>query len=988
MKKLMTAIAAVTAAFGLYAADPVEALHGASMEADDNYIVDEGVFGEDVWDELWATDGDTDAAIVKAFAEGEEIPANLNYDCFDGSTQLNYLKLETEAPLYRAIEPATGTGVDNLVLADIAVEGERDGIMIDQLVKFTAFEAETEAVSLEGNEKIAVWVKADADDETKGTFQITTATLDVDSFEATPTTIDTGIEVDLAEWHQLKITTIKAGCIDEEFDVPGFIVELDGEVLDMADGLWPVVEPWDECLTDAAKELIAQGKLFPSMVDYNADADNYTANKLVGIAYKGTGAIDDVAVANYVAEEPEENEAEVNGEKYATIALAIEAAEDGDEVKILKNVELADTLVINKAIAFNLNGRKIKLAADKKVGIDITADAEISNGSITSTLEANVVGSKAINIPNKNVTLTDVTIDASFYEYAIYANCDDDCGGDLAWFYTDTEEKFATLTCDGVSIMGNGSLFHIEGMIATLNDCEATYDYNELFANEAHCAAVYSSVNADTTITGDGTYEHENALQSGNLGGKITVDADSTAEFYGNIKSWMQVGAHTELEDYEDYAAQFTFEGGTYNGTIVFVDEAARDLDLFVKGEAVGIEPPKGYQWNEETGVLEPIPPTPTYTLTVTAPENGTLTTDPEAGEIEAGTTVTVTAEPAEGYELESIMTNNVPLAEGVTEFVMPAEAVTVAATFKLASVLHTVRWNAPENVASIVAKVNGDEIEQGDEFETGTEVEFTVQTANYYGYDTENPPAGWEILDDTTMNTTVSGTFVVGDTDLDVTIPTPAGKTYEINYKWYNNDEGGAMMAPLKPNDLPPSFVYGETVEFKPEMVTDYHSDVESVTITPRLTDPITGYVQIEITFKKGGWDPTVDPTLPASDKGIEGKLANASFKDLSNWAMNNSVEFKAGNMDEYVDAFLLDCAPDDVETEKENFKFASITQNAEGEWVVEINNEEIRGGQHFYGNGIAIITRYSDVTCETPADDGNFFKASLEVYSVATPE
>lgn len=985
MKKLMTAIAAVTAAFGLYAADPVEALHGASMEADDNYIVDEGVFG-DAWDEFWATDGDTDAAIVKAFAEGEEIPANLNYDCFNESTQLNYLKLETEAPLYRAIERATGTGVDNLVHTPIDEDLEgapRDGIMIDQLVKFTAFEAETEAVSLDGNEKIAVWVKADADDDTKGTLQIATAALDSDLFEPTEKrNIDTEIEINLADWYQLKITAIKAADMDG-YTVPGFIVELDGETIGLADGLWP--EGWDDIMTPQAQDLIAQKKLFPSMVAYNAGSG---ANDLVGIAYKGTGAIDDVAVANYVAEEPEENEAEVNGEKYATIALAIEAANDGNVVTILKNVELADTLVINKAILLEMNGCKIKLAADKKVGIDITADAEISNGSITSTLEANVVGSKAINIPNKNVTLTGVDIDASFYEYAIYANCDDDCGGDLAWFYTDTEGKFATLSCDDVSIMGNGSLFHIEGMIATLNDCEATYDDNELFANEAHRAAVYSSVNADTTITGSGTYEHENALQSGNLGGKITVAADSTAEFIGDIKSFMKVGAHTELEQYDDYVAKFTFGGGTYDGTIVFVDEAARDFDIFVKGEAVEIEPPKGYQWNEETGVLELIPPTPTYTLTVTAPENGTLTTDPEAGEIEAGTTVTVTAEPAEGYELESIMTNNVPLAEGVTEFVMPAEAVTVAATFKLASVLHTVRWNAPENVASIVAKVNGDEIEQGDEFETGTEVEFTVQTANYYGYDTENPPAGWEILDDTTMNTTVSGTFVVGDTDLDVTIPTPAGKTYEINYKWYNNDEGGAMMAPLKPNDLPPSFVYGETVEFKPEMVTDYHSDVESVTITPRLTDPITGYVQIEITFKKGGWDPTVDPTVPASDKGIEGKLANASFKDLSNWAMNNSVEFKAGNMDEYVDAFLLDCAPDDVETEKENFKFASITQNAEGEWVVEINNEEIRGDQHFYGNGIAIITRYSDVTCETPADDGNFFKASLEVYSVATPE
>ena len=29
--------------------------------------------------------------------------------------------------------------------------------------------------------------------------------------------------------------------------------------------------------------------------------------------------------------------------------------------------------------------------------------------------------------------------------------------------------------------------------------------------------------------------------------------------------------------------------------------------------------------------------------------------------------------------------------------------------------------------------------------------------------------------------------------------------------------------------------------------------------------------------------------------------------------------------------------------------------------------------------------VTRYSDVTCETPADEGNFFKATLELKTIA---
>ena len=69
------------------------------------------------------------------------------------------------------------------------------------------------------------------------------------------------------------------------------------------------------------------------------------------------------------------------------------------------------------------------------------------------------------------------------------------------------------------------------------------------------------------------------------------------------------------------------------------------------------------------------------YTLTITTPENGTLETSVTNG-VAAGTTVTVTATPAEGYALDEITVNGFALAEGVTTFEMPDHDVTVAATF------------------------------------------------------------------------------------------------------------------------------------------------------------------------------------------------------------------------------------------------------------------------------------------------------------------
>ncbi len=67
------------------------------------------------------------------------------------------------------------------------------------------------------------------------------------------------------------------------------------------------------------------------------------------------------------------------------------------------------------------------------------------------------------------------------------------------------------------------------------------------------------------------------------------------------------------------------------------------------------------------------------HNITITAPQNGTLETS-ATNNVSAGTVVTVTATPAAGYELASVTTNGAALAG--TTFEMPAEDVTVAATF------------------------------------------------------------------------------------------------------------------------------------------------------------------------------------------------------------------------------------------------------------------------------------------------------------------
>ena len=365
----------------------------------------------------------------------------------------------------------------------------------------------------------------------------------------------------------------------------------------------------------------------------------------------------------------------VGGDKYETIDEALEDATDGDELKLLKSVTLDDTLVIDKAIKFEMDGNEIKLAADKAIGIDVKAAATIQDGDITSTRET--YANNAYMILNEAVDATYKNLNVYAANYKFGLTCDSP--GDLA----DECENAptVTVTCENVDIIGNGTLFYAQHTILNLDAyCSATKD--PTLTSGGYAAAVYSALNATVTLAGDdktgGAYEHDYALISGNLGGQIIVNGGA---FKGDIKSYMKVGAHTELEELDGYKAKFIFNGGTYDGEIVFEDDSdeARELDSFWKNDAVTLTAPDGYKWDAAGFLVKDVEPE-TYDITITAPENGTLETSVTNG-VAAGTEVTVTATPAEGYELESITTNGQVLAG--TTFEMPAEDVTVAATFK-----------------------------------------------------------------------------------------------------------------------------------------------------------------------------------------------------------------------------------------------------------------------------------------------------------------
>ena len=376
MKKLITMIGAAAAAFGLYAETPdLTELTIDFSEATPGVFE----FGEDEsGDQLWYLSGDAEGTI-----EAEE-------------TRGNYLKLDAEAPVYRTFAPINDLGtMDEVAIEDATAE--RGGIIADQLVKFSVFEDDPADF---GDAKIAVWVKTvqeeNGETEAVNHLMISTAALD-EYFATTLTNIDTEVEVDVADWHQLKITAIKAGDLDGDV-IPGFIVELDGEVIAKADGLFPA-----EGFTPTAQgaELIAVNKLFPSMIAVGLGG----SGTLQGVAFKGTGAIDDITVAAADVYTPSPTGVAAIGDTgYLTIEAAIDAVEDGQTIKLL--ADLTATVVVPAGKNFTLDFNSFGLTTNW--GIKNSGTLTIVNGKI-NTSESSVVlyGGSVTTIESGTFTATD-----------------------------------------------------------------------------------------------------------------------------------------------------------------------------------------------------------------------------------------------------------------------------------------------------------------------------------------------------------------------------------------------------------------------------------------------------------------------------------------------------------------------------------------------------------------------------------------------------
>ena len=237
-----------------------------------------------------------------------------------------------------------------------------------------------------------------------------------------------------------------------------------------------------------------------------------------------------------------------------------------------------------------------------------------------------------------------------------------------------------------------------------------------------------------------------------------------------------------------------------------------------------------------------------TYTVTVNPSENGTVVANPTSGNM--GDEITLTITPAEGYELESVTVTGVNTNVAVTvtdgKFTMPADNVTVTATFKKST--YTVTVNPSENGTVVANPTSGN---------MGDEITLTITPAE--GYELESVTV-------TGVNTNVAVTVTDGKFTMpadDVTVSATFKKsTYTVTV---NPSENGTVVAnPTSGNmgdEITLTITPAEGYELESVTVTGVNTNV-AVTVTDgKFTMPADD-VTVSATFKKSTYTVTVNPS------------------------------------------------------------------------------------------------------------------------------
>ncbi len=239
------------------------------------------------------------------------------------------------------------------------------------------------------------------------------------------------------------------------------------------------------------------------------------------------------------AVEDSEGVASIGGVLYASLAEAIEAAEEGAEVELLADVTITATLMPEVSLTIDGNGNTITVSGTKR-GIDVLSATQGASLTLKNLTIANTKGNyfeRAINYnTNGTLTLENVTVSGATYAINLPGNSD---GATVNIKDSDISSKIA------LNIWG-------ENVVATVTDSTLTaVDETE---TENYAAIV---LNNDGATSAEGTTVTVN-------GGSVKATGDSYAVSNGTSTGEIIINDGVEVEgETIKSVAVIRYENGT-----------------------------------------------------------------------------------------------------------------------------------------------------------------------------------------------------------------------------------------------------------------------------------------------------------------------------------------------------------------------------------------------------------------------------------------
>ena len=449
----------------------------------------------------------------------------------------------------------------------------------------------------------------------------------------------------------------------------------------------------------------------------------------------GTVTPDIVLVNTIVGDKTEpttntgDNVAMIGAKTYKTLTAAIEAAQNGDTITLLKDINNAAGIAVEggKNFTIDFNGKNYIL----------TGPGAGSNGTETNGFQ--LLQGSTITFKNGTIRIAE---DADNIQRIIqnYANLTLENMHIYAENQVGGEDYALSFNCGSISFKGDTDIITSDKNTIAFDVCYwdaggytegVTVTFDETYTGKINGKIIYDSTDpekAKLTIDGTGYIGAVDTSKSTTKGTSITVSGgsfgESVAQYVVDTLNYEanNNGTYTyhktldEALDVSDTVSSVEAAKDSANAVTVTVKNGNDETKITLKKNdtyKLPTLPNQGYNrfqgWRSSvngevypggqevtitadttfTAVWSYTPPAnPNYKITIGDMENGTVTANPTAAK--AGATVTLTPVPDEGYALSTLtVTDRFGDAVRVTEnsdgtytFTMPNGQVTVTATF------------------------------------------------------------------------------------------------------------------------------------------------------------------------------------------------------------------------------------------------------------------------------------------------------------------